>query len=56
MFICFFDHKDIVRLEFINQEQTVNQYCYLTIHLIGQIWNTVIFYFSENGNKRVVIF
>jgi hypothetical protein len=29
--VCFFDHKGIVSYEFIAQEQTVNQRCYLEV-------------------------
>jgi histone-lysine N-methyltransferase SETMAR len=31
MLICFFDHKDIVHFEFLEQGRTVNQHCYLEI-------------------------
>jgi hypothetical protein len=31
LLICFFDHKDIVHFEFLEQGRTVNQYCYLEI-------------------------
>jgi hypothetical protein len=31
MLICFFDHKGIVHLEFLEQGRTVNQHCYLEI-------------------------
>ena len=31
MLVCFFDHKGIVRYEFIAQVQAVNQQCYLEV-------------------------
>jgi hypothetical protein len=31
MLICFFDHKGIVHFEFLQQDRTENQHCYLEI-------------------------
>jgi hypothetical protein len=40
MLVCFFDHKEIVRYEFIAQDQTVNQRCHLEVPtgLRGPVW------------------
>jgi hypothetical protein len=43
MFVCFFNHKGIVHHQFIIQEQTANQQCYLE----------VLTKLRESGRKKI---